>query len=70
MPNTGQFDLRLTIDHVEVIDEFNEANNYHYLVVTGASIDSPGTVPSFAPSILILILIGFLISRIQRNARD
>ena len=70
VPNTGQFDLRLTIDHVNVIDEYNEANNYHYLVVTGASVDSPGTVPSFAPSILVLILAGLFISRWQRKTTD
>lgn len=70
VPNTGQFDLRLTIDHVNVIDEYNEANNFHYLVVTGASVDSPGTVPSFAPSILVLILAGLFISRWQRKTTD
>jgi len=70
VPNTGQFDLRLTIDHVNVIDEFNEANNYHYLVVTGASINNPGSVPSFAPSILVLVLAGFFISRWQRKTTD
>ena len=70
VPKTGQFDLRLIIDHLNVIDEYDEGNNYNYMVVTGASIGSPGLVPSFAPSILLLILTGFAISMLQRRTRD
>ena len=49
VPNAGQFDLRLVIDFADVIDEYDEGNNNNYLVVTGASLDAPGLVPSFAP---------------------
>ena len=41
VPRAGQFDLRLVIDHANVIDEFDEGNNNNYLVVTGASLDAP-----------------------------
>ena len=51
VPRSGQFDLRLVIDYANVIDEYDEGNNNNYLVVTGASLDSPGLVPSFAPSL-------------------
>ena len=70
VPRAGQFDLRLVIDHANVIDEYDEGNNNNYLVVTGASLDSPGLVPSFAPSILVLLLVGFALSLLQRKTRD
>jgi hypothetical protein len=70
VPKTGQFDLRLVIDYVNVIDEYDEGNNYNHMVVTGASIGSPGLVPSFAPSVLLLLLAGFAISVFQRRTRD
>ncbi len=70
VPQTGQFDLRLVIDYVNVIDEYDEGNNYNHMVVTGASLGSPGLVPSFAPSILLLILTGFAITILQRRTRD
>ena len=62
VPNTGQYDLRLSIDPSNVVDERDEGNNDFHLVVTGAAITNSGTVPSFAPSILAIILTGFLIS--------
>ena len=34
VPKTGQFDLRLVIDYVNVIDEYDEGNNYNHMVVT------------------------------------
>ena len=70
VPKTGQFDLRLVIDYVNVIDEYDEGNNYNHMVVTGASIGSPGLVPSFAPSVLLVLLAGFAISVFQRRTRD
>jgi hypothetical protein len=70
VPTSGQFDLRLVIDFANVIDEFDESNNANYLVVTGASLDAPGTVPSFAPSLLLIILVGFGLSLLQRKTRD
>ena len=70
VPNAGQFDLRLVIDFANVIDEYDEGNNNNYLVVTGASLDDPGLVPSFAPSILTLLLVGFGLSLLQRKTRD
>jgi len=70
VPKTGQFDLRLVIDYLNVIDEYDEGNNYNHMVVTGAAIGSPGLVPSFAPSIVLLILTGFAISMLQRQTRD
>jgi len=53
-----------------VIDEYDEGNNANYLVVTGASLDAPGTVPSFAPSLLLIVLVGFGLSLLQRKTRD
>jgi hypothetical protein len=70
VPKTGQFDLRLVIDYVNVIDEYDEGNNYNHMVVTGAALGSPGLVPSFAPSIVLLILTGFAITILQRRTRD
>ena len=70
VPNTGQFDLRLVIDYVNVIDEYDEGNNFNHMVVTGAAIGSPGLVPSFAPSVLLLLLAGFIITALQRRTRD
>ena len=62
VPQTGQFDLRLVIDYVNVIDEYDEGNNFNHMVVTGAGIGSPGLVPSFAPSILLILLTGFALA--------
>ena len=70
VPQTGQFDLRLVIDYVNVIDEYDEGNNFNHMVVTGAGIGSPGLVPSFAPSILLILLTGFALALLQRRTRD
>ena len=67
VPEAGQWDLRLVIDPTNLIDEFDEGNNAHYMMVTGASVNNPGTVPSFAPSILGIIGVGFVIAWIQRK---
>ena len=70
VPQTGQFDLRLVIDYVNVIDEYDEGNNYNHMVVTGAGIGSPGLVPSFAPSLILILLTGFALALLQRRTRD
>ena len=70
VPSEGQFDLRLIIDPNNVIDEYNENNNYNYMVVTGASVSSVINAPSFNPSISALIVCAFVISLLQRNTRD
>jgi hypothetical protein len=70
VPRSGQFDLRLVIDFADVIDEYDEGNNNNYLVVTGASLDAPGLVPSFAPTLLVLVLVGFALSLLQQRTRD
>jgi len=70
VPQTGQFDLRLVIDYVNVIDEYDEGNNFNHMVVTGAGIGSPGLVPSFAPSIVVILLTGFVLALLQRRTRD
>ena len=70
VPSEGQFDLRLIIDPNNVIDEYNENNNYNYMVVTGASVSSVINAPSFNPSIGAIIVCAFVISLIQRNTRD
>jgi len=67
VPNSGQYDLRVRIDPTNVIDENSEINNDHYMVVTGADVSSPGLVPSFAPSLIALICIGFFIALIQQR---
>lgn len=70
VPRSGQFDLRLVIDFANVIDEYDEGNNNNYLMVTGASLDAPGLVPSFAPSLLLVVLVGFAIALLQHRTRD
>ena len=70
VPRSGQFDLRLVIDFANVIDEYDEGNNNNYLMVTGASLDAPGIVPSFAPSLLLIVLVGFALALLQHRTRD
>ena len=70
VPRSGQFDLRLVIDFANVIDEYDEGNNNNYLYVTGASLDAPGLVPSFAPSLLLIVLVGFALALLQQRTRD
>ena len=67
VPNSGQYDLRVRIDPTNVIDENSEINNDLYMVVTGADVSSPGLVPSFAPSLIALICIGFFVALIQQR---
>jgi len=67
VPKTGQYDLRLVIDYADVVDEYDEGNNYNHMVVTGAAITSAGLVPSFAPSIIALLFAGIVISHLQRR---
>ena len=67
VPNTGQWDLRLVIDPSDTIDERDESNNYHYSMVTGASVSGVGVVPSFAPGIVALLLTGFAIAWYQKR---
>jgi len=67
VPKTGQYDLRLVIDYANVVDEYDEGNNYNHMVVTGAAITSAGLVPSFAPSIIALLFAGIVISYLQRR---
>lgn len=67
VPNSGQYDLRVRIDPTNVIDENSEINNDHYMVVTGADVSSPGLVPSFAPTLLGLIIVGFLVALLQQR---
>ena len=70
VPSAGQFDLRLVIDFANVIDEYDEGNNNNYLYVTGASLDAPGLVPSFAPSLVLIVLVGFALALLQQRTRD
>lgn len=67
VPNTGQWDLRLVIDPSNGIDERDEMNNHHYMMVTGASVTGVGVVPSFAPSIIALLVAGFAIAWYQKR---
>ena len=67
VPNTGQWDLRLVIDPSNGIDERDEMNNHHYMMVTGASVTGVGVVPSFAPSIIALLIAGFAIAWYQKR---
>ena len=70
VPRSGQFDLRLVSDFANVIDEYDEGNNNNYLMVTGASLDAPGLVPSFAPSLFVIVLVGFALALLQHRTRD
>ncbi len=67
VPNTGQWDLRLVIDPSNNVDERDEGNNAHHMVVTGVNISGVNVVPSFGTSIWILILVGLLIGFKQRK---
>ncbi len=67
VPNTGQWDLRLVIDPNNAIDERDESNNNHYMMVTGASVSGVGVVTSFAPGIIALLLTGFAIAWYQKR---
>ena len=65
----GQMDIRIVIDATDIIDEYDETNNAAYFVVTGADI-SPGLGPSFAPSLVLVFIVGIIISILQRKSRD
>ncbi len=67
VPNTGQWDLRLVVDPNNGIDERDESNNNHYMMVTGASVSGVGVVTSFAPGIIALLLTGFAIAWYQKR---
>ena len=67
VPNTGQWDLRLVVDPNNAIDERDESNNNHYMMVTGASVSGIGVVTSFAPGIIALLLTGFAIAWYQKR---
>ena len=67
VPNTGQWDLRLVVDPNNAIDERDESNNNHYMMVTGASVSGVGVVTSFAPGIIALLLTGFAIAWYQKR---
>ena len=67
VPNTGQWDLRLVVDPSNAIDERDESNNAHYMMVTGASVSGVGVVTSFAPGIIALLLTGFVIAWYQKR---
>lgn len=58
----GQWDIRLKIDSTYSIDERDEGNNEHYLIVTGVSNQMVGVVPSFGPPLFALLLIGFALA--------
>ena len=67
VPNTGQWDLRLVIDPSNNVDERDESNNNHHLMVTGASVSGVGVVSSFAPGIISILAVGFVIARYQKR---
>ena len=67
VPNTGQWDMRLVIDPSNNIDERDESNNNHHMMVTGASVTGLGVVPSFAPGITALLITGFAIALYQNR---
>ncbi len=68
----GQWDVRVLIDSGEIIDERDESNNDRYLIVSGADGEQVvGIVPSFAPSLISLLITGLFISIIiNRNRLD
>ena len=67
VPNTGQWDLRLVVDPNNAVDERDESNNNHYMMVTGASVSGVGVVTSFAPGITALLLTGLAIAWYQKR---
>ena len=67
VPNTGQWDLRLVVDPNNAVDERDESNNNHYMMVTGATVSGVGVVTSFAPGIIALLLTGLAIAWYQKR---
>lgn len=62
----GQWDVRVLIDSSNIIDERDENNNDRYLIVSGADGDQVvGIVTGFNPSIISVVIVGLLISRIN-----
>ena len=49
------------------IDERDEGNNQHYLVVTAVNKEYVAVVPSFTPSIIAVIIVGFLVTYLTRR---
>jgi len=66
----GQWDVRVLIDSSEIIDERDENNNDRYLIVSGADGDQVvGIVSGFNPSLISLLIAGFLISGITNRKK-
>ncbi len=62
----GQWDIRLYIDLDDTIDEKDESNNVYYLVISGTDPGLVGVVPSFAPSVFALLIVGLYFSWVTR----
>ncbi len=56
--NPGEIDIRLTADSSDSISERDEANNDAYMVAQGADQKMVGSVASFSPTLLMVILAG------------
>jgi hypothetical protein len=63
----GQWDLKVVIDPVDLIDEKDEGDNAHYFVVTGVNTNSLNVVPGFMPTIGLLVLAGLFVSWLTRR---
>jgi len=56
--NSGEIDIRLTADSSDSISERDEANNDAYMVAQGASQKTVGSVASFSPNLVMIIIAG------------
>jgi hypothetical protein len=57
----------LVIDPSNNVDERDESNNNHHLMVTGASVSGVGVVSSFGPGIISILAVGFVIAWYQKR---
>lgn len=71
LPTRGQVDLRLVLDPEQVLDERDEGNNEHYLVVTAVNPSSvnTGAVPSFVPGSLGVAIASLLVALCMGRGR-
>ncbi len=56
--NPGEIDIRLTADSSDSISERDEANNDAYMVAQGANQKTVGSVSSFSPTLVMIMIAG------------
>ncbi len=67
IPSSGRYDIRLVIDSGKEIDERDEGNNIIHTAVTGINTEIVGVVPSFFPSMIMILVIGILTGLVNHS---